>query len=204
MEHNHTAFTKKDQKMNESKKYEILETLPTYGPMHVTITKKSESFYSVGFPVRFFKSDGTNWVANFKPGWSTFTTICELNNSDNLIVIAFGTCYIMNPNNTKAIEAFGEYYCGIFKASKYRIVLQELTELTIIEADGRYWFTERISWDGLADIKIESNIVTGLAYDPMCDSDEWVHFSYNLDTKILTGGSYKKYETINKPWWKIW
>ena len=55
-------------KMTTEKQYEILEALPTYGPMYIPVTENDEAFYSEGFPVRFYKSDGTNWVANFKPG----------------------------------------------------------------------------------------------------------------------------------------
>jgi hypothetical protein len=73
----------------------------------------------------------------------------------------------------------------------------------VIKLDGTHWNTERISWDGLAEIKVENNLVSGLAYNPMHDSDEWVEFKYDLDTKILIGGSYYSFEN-KKPWWKIW
>lgn len=109
----------------------------------------------------------------------------------------------MNPNETKPIKVFGVGYSAIFKASKDRLVLQDQTDLTIIEPDGTHWDTERISWDGLAEIKVENNLVLGLAYNPMHDSDEWVKFKYNLDTKTLTGGSYYSFENT-KPWWKLW
>ena len=105
-------------------------------------------------------------------------------------------------------EKFVEYYRGvgfsnIFKANKDRLLLQDQTDLTIIEPDGTHWNTERISWDGLAEINVENNLVSGLAYNPMPDSDEWVEFKYDLDTKTLTGGSYYSFEN-KKPWWKIW
>jgi len=121
------------------------------------------------------------------------------------LVVACGTCYLMNPNETKPVEVFGVGYSGIFKSNKDRLVLQDETDLTIIEPDRTHWHTERISWDGLAEIKVENNLVTGLSYDPMHDADEWVQFTYDIDTRILTGGSYHKYDKkIIKPWWKVW
>jgi hypothetical protein len=84
------------------------------------------------------------------------------------------------------------------------LVLQDQTDLTIIEQNGEHWHTERISWDGLKDLKTENNLVTGLSFDPMNDIDEWVGFSYDLDNKILTGGSYNRYTTVKKAWWKVW
>jgi hypothetical protein len=187
------------------KRYEILNSLPNYGPMYIPITDNGEPFYSEGFAVRFCKINGEEWVANFQPGWTDLKEIIEFEKTQNLLVIACGTCYIMNPNETKPIDVFGLGYSGVFKSTKGRLVLQNETDLTIIEADGTYWDTERISWDGLAEIKIESNLVTGQSYDPMDHTDEWSRFTYDIDTRILIGGSYPKYEknTI-KPWWKIW
>ncbi|WP_344973338.1 hypothetical protein [Compostibacter hankyongensis] len=185
------------------KQYEILDALPTYGPMHISITDNEQPFYSEGFPVRLYKTDGTNWVANFKPGWTDLRKVIELENTQNLLVISGGTCYLMNPNHTQPILAFGTDYNNIFEASNNRLVLQDLTGLTIIEPDGAHWDTERISWDGLKDLKVESNIVSGLAFDPIHDDDEWAPFSYNLDTRTWTGGSYNNY-AHTKPWWKLW
>jgi len=190
--------------LTETKKYEILEALPTYGPMYIPVTENEEAFYSEGFAVRFYKLDGTNWVANFKPGWTDLKIIYELKDTSNLLVIACGTCYLMNPEETKPISVFGVGYSTVFKTEDGRLVLQDQTDLTIVETNGNHWDTERISWDGLKDLKLENNIVTGLAYDPMNDADEWVNFTFDINVKTLTGGSYKIYETINKPWWKVW
>ena len=190
--------------LTETKKYEILEALPTYGPMYIPVTENEEAFYSEGFAVRFYKLDGTNWVANFKPGWTDLKIIYELKDTSNLLIIACGTCYLMNPEETKPISVFGVGYSTVFKTEDGRLVLQDQTDLTIVETNGNHWDTERISWDGLKDLKLENNIVTGLAYDPMNDADEWVNFTFDINVKTLTGGSYKIYETINKPWWKVW
>ncbi|HEX2847768.1 MAG TPA: hypothetical protein VHN59_14560 [Chitinophagaceae bacterium] len=189
--------------MTKEKRYEILTSLPTYGSMYVPVTGDGEPFYSEGFVVRFYKADGTEWIANFQPGWTELKQIIECKATPNLLVIACGTCYSMNPENTKPIEVFGADYSDIFKASNGRLVLQGQTDLTIIEPDGTHWDTERISWDGFAEIKVENDLVSGLAYNPMHDADEWIEFKYDLGTKTLTGGSY--YSSKNKnPWWKIW
>jgi hypothetical protein len=171
--------------------------------MHVSIAGKGDRFYSEGFAVRFFKDDGTDWVANFKPGWTDLKQVIEFQNTQNLIIVACGTCYLMNPNDTVPLEVFGGAFSDIFQASNNRLVLQEQIDLTIIESDGKFWHTERISWDGLADLKVENNMVTGLSFSPTCDADEWVPFVYDLNTKTLTGGSFHIYD-IKKPWWKFW
>lgn len=189
--------------MTTEKRYEILNALPIYGPMYVSVTDNGDPFYSEGFPVRFYKTDGTDWVANFQPGWTELKQIIEFEKTQNLLVVACGTCYLMNPNDTKPIEVFGVGYSGIFKASNDRLILQDQVDLTIIEPDGTHWNTERISWDGLVEIKVDNHFVTGLAYNPMHDADEWVEFKYDLNAKNLTGGSYYSFDS-KKPWWKLW
>ena len=172
--------------------------------MYVPVTDNGEPFYSEGFyPCSLYKTDGTEWVANFQQGLTDLKQVIELKNTQNLLVIANGTCYLMNQNDTQPISVFGVGFNNIFKASKNRLVLQDQTDLTVIESDGSHWNTERISWDELKEIKVENNIVTGLSYDPMYDADEWVPFTYDLDTRTLTGGSYHRYDN-KKPWWKIW
>lgn len=172
----------------------MLSSLPSQGSMYVSVTNNGESFYSEGLPVRFYKADGTEWIANFQPGWTYLKQIIELEDTQNLLVIACGTCYLMNPEETKSIEVFGVGYSDIFKASNGRFVLKDQTDLTIIEPDGTHWDTERISWEGLSKINVENNLVSGLAYNPMPNADEWVAFKYDLDTKTLAGGSYHSFE----------
>ena len=172
------------------RRYEILKSLPAYGPMYIPVSESGELNYSEGFPVRFYKSDGTNWVANFKTGWTELAEVFELKDTFNLLVIAYGQCYIMNPEESKPVSAFGGAYATAFKIHDRQIVLQDDTGLTVIESDGKYWHSDRISWDGLKISGVQGNLVTGVAFDPMHDSDEWVDFTYDLDSKVLTGGSY--------------
>lgn len=175
--------------MSKIKRHELLKGLPTYGPMYVSISDNEEPFYSEGIIIRFYKADGTNWVANFAPGWTELTEIIELNNTPNYLVIAKGTCYIMNPGKTRPVATFGADYAALYATSKERCVLVGGTHLTIVEPDGSYWHTERISWDGLKVFTVESNIVTGEAFNPTHENDNWIPFSYNIDTKTLKGGS---------------
>ena len=192
------------QALTERKRYEILESLPTYGPMYIPVSDNDKPFYSEGFVVRFYRTDETEWVANFLPGWTNLKVIIELTDTTNLLVIACGTCYLMNPDDTKPLSVFGVGYLTTFKTEDGRLILQDQTDLTIVEPDGSYWGTERISWDGLKELKIDNNTITGLAYDPMYDADEWVKFSYNIDKKELIGGSFVRPEKVKKSKWRFW
>jgi hypothetical protein len=187
--------------MPTTKRYEILDGLPGYGPMYISISESGEPFYSEGFVVRFYKDNGTDWVANFKPGWTKLKQVIELKNSTNLLVIALGECYLMNPNDTKPISVFGVDYSNVFTANN-KIVLQATTSFTIVKQDGTHWNTERISWDEFKDVAVENDTISGLAYTAL-EPNEWTEFSYNIETKILIGGSWN-WEIVKKPWWKFW
>ena len=195
----------KNVKSNFDCRYEILTSLPAYGAMYIPVTGDGRPCYSEGFPVRFYKTDGTTWIANFRLGWTQLKQVIELEKTSDVIVVAGGCCYRMDPDETKPLDVFGHDYCEIFKINNGRYVLQGEIDLTIIEPYGAHWATERISWDGLKEVKVENNVITGLSYDPMDRIHEWVEFSYDLDARTLTGGSYRKYNFNNKkPWWKIW
>ncbi len=184
------------------KKYEILESLPAYGPMYVPVSENNEDFFAQGFAVRFYRMDKTSWVANFKPGWTGLNEIHEFPDLPNLLVIAGGTCYIMNPEETKPAAVFGVNYKGGLKTPNGRLVLYDLTEITVVETNCQYWHSERISWDGIKELRMEGNLVKGFAYDPMNDSNEWKAFVLDLNTREIIGGSYSLSEN-NKHWWKI-
>ena len=170
------------------KKYEILDGLPGYGPMYIPITETGEAFFSEGFVVKFSKDTGEEWIANFRPGMTNFNVIYEIDNS-SVLVIAGGSVYIINPNQEKPIKCFGggEDFCQ--KIEDGRFVLADGISLTIIEKNLEHWHTEKISWDGIRNIKIENNTVYGESYTPINTEKEWITFEYNINKKELVGGS---------------
>lgn len=205
--------------MTDKKRYEILDSLPTYGPMYIPVSENDEPFYSEGFPVRFYKSNGTNWVANFRPGWTGLNKVFDFNEHDKTIVIAGGLGYIMTPEKEKPLLIFGLTINEIFQTDNGSLVCADgISILTLDNLTGELWRSERISWDGFRNLKLNDNIISGQSFDPTNSIKEWADFSLNIKTKELTGGSYIKFtksntevskvilEDVNKikPWWKIW
>jgi hypothetical protein len=204
--------------MKNGKYFDILDSLPTYGEMYLPISEDNIPFYSEGFVVRFYKSDGSDWVANFQLGWTGFNCVHEFESKTDILVIAGGTCYLMNHNKKEPIKVFGVGFQSCIKTLDNRIILQDLTDLSIIEPNGEFWNTERISWDGIKDLKLEGNLVSGLSFDPMNKKDEWVEFIVDLEKRNVKGGSYRQYEfepidenvesvlakKEKSSWWKFW
>lgn len=170
---------------SQNTRYEILEHLPSDGPMPVNISDR-QHFYSEGFVVRFYKTDGSNWIANFNTGSSDFSGVFNMPGRKEFLVIAWGAAIIVDPDNEEHICFIPGEYSQLFYTSKERIVLQDATTFTIVEPDLSFWHTGRISWDGFSEVKVEGSMITGIAYQPY--GAEKHPFTYNIDSREVEGG----------------
>lgn len=207
------------------KRFEILEGLPPYGPMYIPITIDDEPFVSEGYVVRFFKSNGTDWVANFKPGWTDYYGIFDYPDHDSTIVIAGGLGYIMSTENETPKSSFGLTIKKVIQKNDGSLICADDTHILLLDnQSGDFWESDRISWDGIRDLKLDENIVTGQSYDPTNSIKPWADFSVDLDSKEINGGSFqetlknnphleanktglireKQIDDKKKRWWKIW
>ena len=183
-------------------RYEILDDLPPTGVVYITSAARHTpvSEEVVDLIVRFFKKDGTSWVANFEAG-TGLDDVAELSGTGNLFVMAGGKCYIMNPDEQVPLSEFGGDYYHEINNSDGRIILFGKTNLAVVETNGQHWLSEKIASGGFLDIHIEKNIVTGLTIDELLGEDKGLPFSYDIDNRVLNGGIYKEFK---KPWWKFW
>ena len=209
--------------LTKIKQYEILKSLPAYGPMYISISDDEEQFFSEGFVVRFFKNDQTEWVANFKPGWTGLNKVFDLSEENRVVVFAGGLGYIINPNDEKPIGYFGLTINHVFQSENGNLICVDDIGIQIVENSNQdIWTSERISWDGFKELKHENGIISGKSYDPMNSKKEWSDFSLNIGTKEINGGSFRKMLKQNphlemknrveiklknidkKRWWKLW
>ncbi len=182
-----------------SKRYEILKSLPAYGPMYVPIAEDGRPFYYEGFPVRFYKSDGSSWVANFNPGWTKVNAVYDFPQFNRMIVIAGGTVYIMNPDEEKPRMIFNGGICEVLEADNgYLVCDYSGIEILIFDVHtGWLWCSPRISWDGFDRLQLDGDMLTGFSYDIGCrEEDMWIPFTLNIETKELSGGSYSRYNQM--------
>ena len=121
-----------------NRRYDILDSLPTYGPMYIPISEYNDKYYSEGFLVRFQTDHGTFWVGNFEPGWTGLNAVYDFDHQTYILVIAGRTCYLMNPNDIKPISIIGCDYQSVVKTLEGRLILQDSTHLSVFESSGEY------------------------------------------------------------------
>ena len=195
-----------------NKRYEILDGLPTYGDMAVPIVSDSEVFVSEGYVVKFYKDNGSTWIANFPQGLGSLSFVKSIPNNNSILVVAGGDGYLMNPNHTKPIQEFNYFADTMVERDNGRLILASLTDIMFLDENAEIeWETGRVSWDGIKDLKLEGNILTGYAYDVGMydennDDNAWVKFTIDLETKEIEGGcNFSVLEVSEKKLgWKYW
>ncbi|MBP6945326.1 hypothetical protein KBD61_03765 [Patescibacteria group bacterium] len=155
--------------------------------------------YAEGFIVRFFKANGDSWIGNFRSNRTKLNDVYETSQTDDLLVFAEGTAYLLDSETTEALEVIGDGFYQCLKTPNGTMILSDGCKLTILDTRGEKWESERISWDEIKDLRVAANSVRGLAYDAMDTKKEWKLFSLNLETKVLTGGSYANYIDKHDP-----
>jgi hypothetical protein len=177
-------------------RYEILPGLPPYGPMYVNIPERT--FSGEGKVIRFYKADGTSWVANFGGGIFGLTQVFDFPERNRLLVIVNGGAYLINPEVEREIEIFGGGIGQVIESPNGNLLCATETDILIIDTGNWHlWRSERISWDGIKDLKLERNILSGMSFDPTNSVQPWSPFSLNIETKEILGGSYRDMLDMN-------
>ncbi len=193
------------------KQYEILEALPTYGEMAIPITYSSDLFISEGYVVKFFRNDGTEWIANFELGCTNTSKVVSIKDSDIVVVVAGGQSYIIDPNRTKPLRVLDYYISEIIQLDSGKFIIASDTDILILNKNAELeWESNYIGWDGIRDLKVENNILTGYAYNIFAyeesnSGNDWIRFTVDLDTKEIKGGTFSALDISEKSLgWRYW
>lgn len=208
--------------MTTDNRYEKLTGLPPYGPMYIPISVDGEPFFSEGYVVKFKKSDGEEWVANFRPGWTDYNNIFDFPEQNTIVIFAGGQGYIMNPDAQKPVMTIEPIVKEVIQKDDCSLIYSDDIHIFVLNTKtGEIWQSDRISWDGIKDLELVNNKLRGQTYDPTNSTEPWSDFELDLETKEIKGGSFQEFldrneqlevqedgvlreRTEKKPWWKIW
>jgi hypothetical protein len=172
-------------------RFEVLPGLPAYGPMALSFTRHGAREYREGLVVRFHPSSSEPWVGNFIGGETACNFVLDHPNGTDVIVVAQGEAYIVNPENRTIRQTIAGDVEEIFPLPSLRsIVFRCMVDFTAVTADDTGWRSPRISWDGLRNIEVGGTELVGEAYTPI--EDTWVPFTLDLLTGRCPDGIYEK------------
>lgn len=177
-------------------KYKELPGLPGTGPPALPFPSSGPG-YSEGYVVEFYPEAKGAWVGNFGRGGSCYDTVMEHPNGQHLIVFAGGQGYVIDPKTRMEIDIFGGYItlCSNLSDDPSMLVFVGLFYIEILDRWATVKRTEKISWDGMRNIRLEGDRLYGEAWDL---NDSWVPFEVNLRDATHVGGSFRLHREVRR------
>ncbi|MFK4509737.1 hypothetical protein LPJ38_14085 [Bradyrhizobium daqingense] len=171
-------------------RFEVLPGLPPYGPPAVSFTERGDSEFREGLVVRFYPKMSEPWIGNFLGGMSDYTNVFDHPNGTDVIVVAWGETFIIDPGHRAIREHLASDTQRAIPVPALGLVLfQGLVGFNAVRSDGSRWRSPRISWDSFRDINVVETELTGEAWTPI--GDAWVPFALDLLTGRCTGAIYE-------------
>src|SRR5262249_15698895 len=147
----------------------------------------NKAFSSEGLKVQFFPDGDTSWVANLNTDRTSLTAFHYLQ-QPNVLVIAGGLAYIIDTSAKTIIATIGYgHYTELLADSDGTIIMANPTNITTITPDASVWDSNRISFDGIKDLSLLGDIVSGVCFDPTDKTTPWKPFTLNIKTQEISG-----------------
>ncbi|MFY3743995.1 hypothetical protein ACOQFB_08805 [Anaeromyxobacter sp. Red801] len=139
--------------------------------------------------MRFTAEEGETWVGNFQRGFGGWylSAAFEHPAMERFVVISGGQAYVVAPSTRACVETFGGNIREAVRDDQ-RLILATDTEAIVLERSGR-WVSERLAWDGLADLKVQGDLLRGQGRDAL--NDEWRPIELDLQTHAVLTSAYE-------------
>ncbi len=173
--------------------FKKLSGLPPYGApaKPFSFQKEGGHYASEGIVVEFTDGSGASWVGNFQPCGGNYSTVLPHPNDRDVIVIAGGQGYIVDPLEQQVVELFGGHIETVIEVPERKLVVfGNGLAFEAYGTRGNMWRSRRISWDGIKNIRQEGEALVGDAWTPLDQKDDWQPFRVSLIDGTVQGGSY--------------
>lgn len=168
-------------------RHRVLDGLPPYGPMPEPFSATGQGLHREGLVVELTPPDGLSWIGNFQRGLTTLDVVLASRRDTNVTVIAGGLAYVVEPVSRSCIRTFGGQIEHAFDLGDCTVFSNGLW-LEATDGERLLWRTQRLSWDGMMEVRVDGERIVGNAYDPLTDA--WTPFSIDVATGEASGGSY--------------
>ncbi|HLZ91464.1 MAG TPA: hypothetical protein VKQ28_07095 [Candidatus Acidoferrum sp.] len=139
-------------------------------------------------------ASGKSWVGVFAFGYSSppaFSRVVSSPDPDRVCVIANGAAYIVksdNPEHWLKIPVIPVLDVRLLPELGL-MILSDFTRLTAYRNNTLAWQSPRVCWDDLKIVRITSEAIEGVGYDPTNSITHERPFSVDLETgRTLLGG----------------
>lgn len=176
--------------MATSLNWDILDGLPRYGLPADAFSATGLGKHREGLVVRLHGSGGS-WVGNFQRGLSGFDHVVEHPNGRNVLVVAGGTAYVLDPESRKLVSHFGgQVDCLLLLPGEPVLLIGNGLWFEALGGEGLKRRSRRISWDGFRHVVLDGKLLHGEAFAPEGPEGAWYRFELDVLTGAVTGGSY--------------
>jgi hypothetical protein len=169
--------------------FEVLESLPSTGPLPRWVPESWQRTGGEGFVVRFLPRSAAAWVANFRPSGSDYRGIYTHPDGQHLLVFAGGDTYLVDPESESVTFWAELFVTGAWQLEDSADLLVETSGVAFarIGAAGIAWRTRNLSWDGFHNVRLSADRVWGQAWSPITEGEH--PFSVHLESGRATGGA---------------
>lgn len=168
----------------------ILPGLPAYGNAPERFSATGIGAHSEGLVVEIRCNETNCWIGNFVRGMTSFDWVGVHPNGTDVLVIAGGQGYLIEPDTRSVAATFGGAIEEVIRHEPRRALVfnHQGLHFDSLGPDGIQWTSKRISWDGFRDIAVSGSVLTGQASDAVHDT--WRAFRLDLETGEVVGGAY--------------
>lgn len=169
-------------------KFRILEGLPATGDLPTQFSATGIGMHSEGLVAKFWsESSDESWIGNFQRGLNLFDQAVQHPNLVDIIIVAGGDVYVVNPERRTLQDNFGGDFETITAVPDQSLfIFGTSIDFVAVGSKGRAWRSARIALDGIRSMKLENGMLTGEAYTL---EDQWTPFSLDVASGEFTGGA---------------
>ena len=170
--------------------FDILPGLPCYGPSALPFPENGQGSFSEGLVVKFSPANKEAWVGNFQRALTQPDFVLEHPNQRHMIVIAGALGYIVDPETAKLTHQLSGFIKHVIPVPDLgAVVLGDDLQFESFSAEGLWWRSGRMSWDGFRKIVKSGTILTGESYSAI--DQVWLPFALDLTSGVSAAGSFK-------------
>jgi len=170
--------------------FRVLPGLPATGPVAEAFPPSFGRLGREGFVVEIVPEQGKLWVGNFARGLSNFSEAYEHPDRKHLFVVSGGHGYVIEPSTRRLVSEIGAAIIGVSELPDPPSLLVNHQGIMFerLGPQGRLWRTRRLSWDGLKDVQLGAETISGLGW--VAPTGTWEPFEVDVRTGRTTRTVY--------------